>query len=201
MPSTTSIHAITPTGLGSLPSSTRRIDVREPAEFEGMLGRLPGSELVPLGTLPAAAESWPRAQPLLLICRSGGRSMMAARMLAEQGFTTLHNLEGGMLAVRESGLAVEGPGRDVRLSAGQVRDSLCAAVRELYGQLTPPPCETLFEAPSAFPRPDRQALHQALDRMGGRARADGLAAEAIERTLRKLQDLLAVIDEQGKGVS
>jgi hypothetical protein len=106
-----------------------------------------------------------------------------------------------MLAVREAGLAVDGPGREVRLSAGQARDSLCAAVRELYGPLSPPPCETLFETPSAFPRPDRETLHQALDRLGARALADGLASDAVERTLRKMRDLVAVVDERRGGVS
>ncbi len=35
------IHSVLPRELESLPPSVRRIDVREPAEFEGMLGRLP----------------------------------------------------------------------------------------------------------------------------------------------------------------
>lgn len=194
------IHSILPRELGSLPSPARRIDVREPAEFEGMLGRLPRSELIPLATLPGAAEPWPRAEPLLLICRSGARSMKAARILAELGFTSLYNLEGGMLAVHEAELEIEGSGFGPRVSAGQARDALCAATRELYGALTPPPCESLFEGPSAFPQPNRAALLQALDRLGARARADGLAPEAIERTVRRIRDVVALVEER-QGVS
>lgn len=193
--SSTWIHPVLPRELGTLPPSARRIDVREQTEFDGILGRLPGSELVPLATLLDAAAPWSRDVPLLLICRSGARSMKAARLLAEQGFTALYNLEGGMLAVNEAGLSVEGPGVPSRVRAGQARDTLCAAARELYGARTPPPCESLFEGPSAFPAPDRAALFQAIERLGARARADGLPAEAIDRTVRSLRDLLALLEE------
>ncbi|NNC21854.1 rhodanese-like domain-containing protein [Corallococcus exiguus] len=92
---------LTPSQLDTLGPEVRRIDVREPDEFTGPLSHLPGAELVPLGTLEAAAASWPREQPLLLICRSGGRSAKAAQALAQRGFKHLYNLAGGMLAVRE----------------------------------------------------------------------------------------------------
>lgn len=91
---------ITPAQLDTLSPTVRRIDVREPEEYFGPLGHLPGTELVPLGTLEAASASWPREQPLLLICRSGGRSTKAALALAQRGFPHLYNLAGGMLAVR-----------------------------------------------------------------------------------------------------
>jgi sulfur-carrier protein adenylyltransferase/sulfurtransferase len=195
--SSTWIHPLLPHQLGTLPPAVRRIDVREPSEFDGILGRLPDSELIPLATLPDTVEAWPRGVPLLLICRSGARSMKAARMLAELGFTELYNLEGGMLAVNEAGLEVVGSGVPARVSAGQARDTLCAATRELYGALTPPPCESLFEGASAFPLPDRTALFQAIERLGARARADGLPAEATDRTLRRLRDLIALLEERG----
>ncbi len=93
---------ITPSQLDTLGPKVRRIDVREPDEYTGPLGHLPGAELVPLGTLEAASASWPHEEPLLLICRSGVRSAKAAQALAQRGFTHLYNLAGGMLAVRET---------------------------------------------------------------------------------------------------
>ena len=93
---------ITPSQLDTLGPEVRRIDVREQDEYTGPLGHLPGTELVPLGSLEAAADSWPRGQPLLLICRSGARSARAAQALARRGFPHLYNLAGGMLAVREA---------------------------------------------------------------------------------------------------
>ncbi len=88
--------------LAALPAGTRRIDVREPDEWTGPLGHLPQTELVPLATVGTAASSWKRAEPLLLICRSGNRSGKAALLLSSMGFTTLFNLQGGMIAVREA---------------------------------------------------------------------------------------------------
>lgn len=93
---------ITPAQLGTMGPEVRRIDVREPDEYTGPLGHLPGAELVPLATLETASASWPREAPLLLICRSGGRSAIAAQSLARHGFKHLYNLAGGMLAVRET---------------------------------------------------------------------------------------------------
>jgi rhodanese-related sulfurtransferase len=76
----------------------RLVDVREPDEFIGPLGHVPGAELVPLLTIAAAVADWDRDAPVLLICRSGGRSARAATVLAGMGFRNLFNLVGGMLA-------------------------------------------------------------------------------------------------------
>jgi rhodanese-related sulfurtransferase len=188
------VHSLYVHQLETLPSSARRIDVREPAEFDGILGRMPHSELVPLSKVLAAAESWPREVPLLLICRSGARSMKAGRQLAEKGFTSLYNLEGGMLAVNEAGLEVEGPGV-MRLSALEVRDSLCAAVQRIYGTRPPPACEAFFDGFAAFSQPDRDMLLQALDRVATRARADGVPVDFIDQTVRPVREQIAVVKE------
>lgn len=76
----------------------RLVDVREPDEFVGPLGHVPGTELVPLSTVTTVAAAWSRDEPILLICRSGRRSARAATALAGMGFTTLFNLVGGMIA-------------------------------------------------------------------------------------------------------
>ncbi|MFY0579525.1 rhodanese-like domain-containing protein [Cystobacter fuscus] len=99
-----------PEHLDTLGPEVRRIDVREPDEFEGPLGHLSRAELVPLGTLEDACATWSRATPLLLICRSGRRSVTAAEILARRGFGRLYNLKGGMLAVREGSSASRGSG-------------------------------------------------------------------------------------------
>lgn len=85
----------------------RIIDVREPGEFSGELGHIPGAELVPLGTLVDAAKNWDRDADLLLVCRSGGRSSKAAEALARLGFKKLKNLRGGMTAYNAAGLPTE----------------------------------------------------------------------------------------------
>ena len=92
------VPEVTCAWLAANPDAARLVDVREPAEFTGELGHVPGSELVPLGTVESAAASWDRDAPLAIICRSGGRSGKAALALAAKGFRRVASLRGGMLA-------------------------------------------------------------------------------------------------------
>ena len=85
----------------------RLIDVREPAEFDGELGHIPGAELVPLGTLEVAARGWEKDAPLMVVCRSGARSATAAAVLLRLGFRDVVNVEGGMRGYVDAGLPVE----------------------------------------------------------------------------------------------
>jgi rhodanese-related sulfurtransferase len=109
----------------------RYIDVREYPEFAE--GHIKGSELVPLGTLNKASESWDRSEPLTLICRSGQRAERARQTLAEKGFTTLTVLDGGVQAWTASGkpltVAANKPWsmeRQVRITAGLLVLAFCA---------------------------------------------------------------------------
>ena len=83
------------------------IDVREPQEFTGELGHVPGATLVPLATLTDAAASWDPLRDIVLVCRSGGRSARGAMELVKRGFRRVYNLRGGMLAWNEARLPVE----------------------------------------------------------------------------------------------
>ncbi len=87
----------------------RIIDVREPHEFEGPLGRVGGSQLIPLGELPVFAPKLGDAS-LLLVCRSGGRSGKACEKLQALGVRDVTNLAGGMIAWNRAGLPIEQPG-------------------------------------------------------------------------------------------
>ena len=87
--------------------AVRIIDVREPDEFVGTLGHIPGAELVPLQTLQQEMKAWSKNQALLVVCRSGGRSAMAAGVLADAGFDSVSNLRGGMIAYNQAGLTIE----------------------------------------------------------------------------------------------
>jgi len=79
------------------PTQTLLVDVREQDEYRGELGHIPGSVLVPLSTVTTAAHQWPKDRPMVLICRSGGRSGKAALQLAAEGFQRVVSLRGGML--------------------------------------------------------------------------------------------------------
>jgi glyoxylase-like metal-dependent hydrolase (beta-lactamase superfamily II) len=83
------------------------VDVREPHEYTGELGHIPGARLVPLGALTGQAEALDKTAPTVTVCRSGGRSAQAVTLLARAGFLKVANLSGGMLEWRARGLPTE----------------------------------------------------------------------------------------------
>lgn len=80
------------------------VDVREAAELRED-GRLEGAEHVPLGELATRAGELPADRPLVLICRSGTRSAMAADALRASGYEA-YSVDGGILAWKREGLPV-----------------------------------------------------------------------------------------------
>jgi rhodanese-related sulfurtransferase len=104
------------------------IDVRTPLEFRAVHAE--AARLVPLDRLdgPAVKEllEGTGGSPIYLICRSGGRSLKAARKLVEAGGLNVVNVEGGMLAWERAGLPVfRGEPmisleRQVRIAAGSL---------------------------------------------------------------------------------
>jgi molybdopterin-guanine dinucleotide biosynthesis protein A/rhodanese-related sulfurtransferase len=70
-------------------------DVREPNEWEEV--RVPGAVLIPLGSVQDSLEAFPADGDVLVICRSGARSMRACEWLATQGLKPI-NIAGGTLA-------------------------------------------------------------------------------------------------------
>src|SRR3954451_14275816 len=84
------------------------VDVREPDEFDGALGHLPGAILIPLGNLSGKAAALEKARPIVAVCRSGARSAQATVILGKAGFDKVANLSGGMLRWNAQHLHVEG---------------------------------------------------------------------------------------------
>ena len=84
------------------------VDVREPDEFDGPLGHVPGAVLIPLGKLSGKIEDLEKAKPLVAVCRSGARSAQATLMLGKAGFEKVANLSGGMLRWRAQRFPVDG---------------------------------------------------------------------------------------------
>jgi sulfur dioxygenase len=84
------------------------VDVREPDEFNGPLGHVPGAKLFPLGKLNEQLNSIDKAKPVVVVCRSGARSAQATLMLGKAGYQRVANLSGGMLRWRAQRFHVEG---------------------------------------------------------------------------------------------
>ena len=71
------------------------IDVREDFEYE--MSNLGGLS-IPLGGILIEADKIDKNKPVIVMCRSGKRSMAAIMQLEAQGYTNLTNLKGGILA-------------------------------------------------------------------------------------------------------
>lgn len=73
------------------------IDVREPAEFEA--AHLPGAVNIPRGVIEFKTADHPalaaRDAEILLYCKSGGRSVLAAFNLKRLGYQNILSLTGG----------------------------------------------------------------------------------------------------------
>jgi len=73
------------------------LDVREPEEFAGPLGHIPGALSIPLRGLEQQLARIARDRPVVTVCRAGGRSARATLILQKAGFQRVANLSGGML--------------------------------------------------------------------------------------------------------
>ena len=75
---------------------TLLIDVRE--EWELRIARLADAVHVPMAEIAARLGELDRARDIVVLCRSGGRSLSVARYLEAQGYPSVANLTGGILA-------------------------------------------------------------------------------------------------------
>lgn len=82
------------------------LDVRTESEWKE--GHLEGAKLVTLakdGFVEKAKAVLDSKKPVLVYCKSGGRSAKAAKQLREAGFT-VHDLDGGITAWQKAGKPV-----------------------------------------------------------------------------------------------
>lgn len=72
------------------------LDVRTPGEFHA--GHIPGAVNIDMMdfNFSAKVESYDRARPVLLYCRSGNRSAHAGTIMTKLGFEKVYNLGAGL---------------------------------------------------------------------------------------------------------
>lgn len=97
------IPEITPTELRQRMDQEQPLvllDVREP--FEPEIADLPayGQRLIPMGEVPDHLDELDPDAPMVVYCRSGGRSGRVVQFLQASGFTNVLNLKGGILGWR-----------------------------------------------------------------------------------------------------
>lgn len=98
---------IDPSEVNERSSELCLIDVRQPDEFTGELGHIPGAKLIVLDVLPENLNDVPRNKPVIFVCRSGGRSARAAAFAKQNGFENVYNMKGGMILWKEQRLPTE----------------------------------------------------------------------------------------------
>ena len=100
------IYEVLPEWLDENRNRIHIIDVRDPDEFNGILGHIEGARLIPLNQLRDHCLALTKDKPVVAVCRSGGRSARAVAILEEAGFKQVANLAGGMVHWRSLGLPV-----------------------------------------------------------------------------------------------
>ncbi len=83
------------------------VDVRTKVETDEESARIHGAQLIPLNELRDRLDEVPRDKPVMTICRSGKRSVLAAAILKENGWDRVANIQGGLLQWQQEGLPVD----------------------------------------------------------------------------------------------
>lgn len=85
------------------------LDVRTDEEFQS--GHIPGALMIDYyaENFAERISTLDKAKTIYIYCRSGGRSGRAMKIMQEQGFDRLYNLDGGIKAWTGAGRAVSYP--------------------------------------------------------------------------------------------
>ena len=79
------------------------LDVRTQDEYNE--GHLDKALLIPVDYMEKVVDELPKEKPIIVYCRSGGRSRKAAEILVENGFSKIYDM-GGILGWQEEGFPV-----------------------------------------------------------------------------------------------
>ncbi|WP_037348731.1 rhodanese-like domain-containing protein [Sediminibacter sp. Hel_I_10] len=105
----TEIKMITPEEMESLLEleDVQLVDVRTPKEYE--TGFIAHSQNIDFNspTFDEDIEKLDKTQPVILYCKSGGRSAKCAEKLKAAGFVKIYDLEGGITHWRHEKLEVK----------------------------------------------------------------------------------------------
>ena len=71
------------------------IDVRENQELK--ISKIEESIHIPMNTIPDNLNHIPSTQPIIIMCKSGGRSAQVCQYLIDQGYSNIYNLKGGII--------------------------------------------------------------------------------------------------------
>ncbi|NQV70447.1 MAG: MBL fold metallo-hydrolase [Pseudohongiella sp.] len=97
---------ISPEWVASHRSDVHILDVRTRAETAEESTRIEGAQMIPMNELRERMSEIPENKPIMTICRSGKRSVLAFNVLREAGRQKVASINGGLLRWNEEGLPV-----------------------------------------------------------------------------------------------
>jgi DMSO/TMAO reductase YedYZ molybdopterin-dependent catalytic subunit/rhodanese-related sulfurtransferase/glyoxylase-like metal-dependent hydrolase (beta-lactamase superfamily II) len=171
------------------------LDVREPDEWYAE--HAPRAMLLPMGRVHARLDELPRDHPIVVVCRSGGRSAAVTASLRTAGFDAV-NLAGGMCAWAAAGLPVVAGGSDPGLVVHREEPLNCeTSIGALIGGVVMP--NARFYVRNHFPTP-------AIDPELYELTVTGLVERPLRLSLRDLthmpsQSFVATLECAGNGRS
>ena len=83
------------------------IDVRNPDEYNGPLGHINNARLIPIAEFDFRQSEIPSEGPVVYICHSGKRSLMAVEKMRNRGQEDSWNMAGGMVKWSGSGFPAQ----------------------------------------------------------------------------------------------
>ena len=108
------------------PEELTLLDVRQPNEYEA--GHIPGARLIPLPDILSRLDEIDSNKTTVVYCAVGGRSRVAAQMIAAQGFSEVYNLSGGFKAWKgEAAFGAEEKGLELFTGNESVEETLVVA--------------------------------------------------------------------------
>tara|TARA_B100000029_G_C17366149_1_gene884400 strand:+ start:101 stop:427 length:327 start_codon:yes stop_codon:yes gene_type:complete len=72
------------------------IDVRESEELA--ISKINEALHIPMSIIPTRLTDIDSTKPIIIMCKSGGRSAQVCQYLNDQGYTNVYNLNGGIIS-------------------------------------------------------------------------------------------------------
>jgi len=96
------------------------VDVREKEEVEALVFDVPNIINIPLSEFEERFNEIPKDKEVVMVCKSGGRSLRAAGFLVNHGYTNVVNMQHGMIRWATKGFATKG---DTSVELGHLANS------------------------------------------------------------------------------
>ena len=94
------------------------VDVREKEELEQLAYNVPNIINIPLSVFEDRFNEVPKDREVIVVCKSGGRSLRAAGFLVNHGYTNVVNMEHGMIRWATKGFPTKGDTSSVLANTG-----------------------------------------------------------------------------------